>query len=102
MLYQAEKNGIAGRTWNHSPNFLASIKGYANFINQVDPAKGKLYTERVNKILAANNFKHQIVFKAKARQAPSKPQALDPNIPGRPSDHNPSGDPGKKQWWKFW
>lgn len=103
MLYQVEKNGIAGKTWNHSPNFLASIKGYANFINQVDPAKGKVYTERVNKILAENNFKHQIVFKAKAKtQTAASTQPLDPNIPGRPSDHNPSDDSDKKQWWKFW
>ncbi|MCZ8286895.1 MAG: hypothetical protein O9353_15695, partial [Bacteroidia bacterium] len=65
--------------------------------------KGKLYTERVNKILAANNFKHQIVFKAKAKtQVAPKTQALDPNIPGRPIDPGPSDDSGKKQWWKFW
>lgn len=89
-LYQVEKNGIEGRNWNYSPNFLASIKGYANFINQVDPVKGKIYTDRVNKILAAHQFKHEIKFKPKAQLA--KEQAA--NEAAKMS--------GKKPWWKFW
>ncbi|MES2411364.1 MAG: reverse transcriptase family protein [Bacteroidota bacterium] len=87
-LYQVEKNGLEGRNWNYSPNFLASLKGYANFINQVDPIKGKLYVERVNKILITHNFKHEIIFKAK------------PKVVSLPE--NTKIDKPKKPWWKFW
>ncbi len=92
-LYQVEKNGLEGRNWNYSTNFLASLKGYANFINQVDPIKGKLYTARVNKILATHHFKHTIVFKAKSKEtAPVVTEITETN----------ADDKLKKSWWKFW
>lgn len=93
-LYQVEKNGVEGRNWNYSSNFLASLKGYANFINQVDPVKGKLYIARVNKILATHNFKHTIVFKAKSKVTP----VAETSLP----ETNLSDDTTKKTWWKFW
>ncbi len=87
-LYQVEKNGLEGRNWNYSPNFLASLKGYANFISQVDPVKGKLYVERVNKILITHNFKHEIIFKAKPKVVATT--------------ENTTTDKPKRPWWKFW
>src|SRR5690606_914227 len=36
LLFQIEKDGIQGKYWNNSPNLLASIKGYANFVTMVN------------------------------------------------------------------
>ncbi|MBS1636679.1 MAG: RNA-directed DNA polymerase [Bacteroidetes bacterium] len=92
-LYQIEKHGLQGKHWNHSHNLLASLKGYANFINQVDPVKGKIYTERVRKILDQYQYRHEIIFKPKPKPSPLK------EIP------NPIPAPEaktRKPWWKFW
>jgi retron-type reverse transcriptase len=87
LLFQIEKDGIAGKHWNNSPNLLASIKGYASFVTMVDPAKGQPLTERVNKILATHQFRHVIKHKSKAMKDKDAQQAVSIN---------------KKPWWKFW
>lgn len=95
-LHQVEKKGIEGRHWNYAPNFLASIKGYAHFIAQVDPAKGKKYLEKVNAILKQQQFKHTVIFKAKVKPE-NNPETVDVPLPS--SEHKKEGD---KKWWKFW
>lgn len=89
-LYQVEKHGIEGKQWNYSSNFLASIKGYANFIHQVDPVKGAVYLEQVNRLLALHNFKHQLIFKSKLQH--NKNKAAEEKQEAKT----------KKPWWKFW
>jgi retron-type reverse transcriptase len=87
LIFQIEKDGIAGKHWNNSPNLLASIKGFASFVAMVDPIKGKPLLERVNKILAANQYKHVIRHKPKPDKAATpEPQQVEK----------------KKPWWKFW
>ena len=88
LIFQIEKDGIAGKHWNNSPNLLASIKGYANFVTMVDPVKGKPLMERVNKVLAANQYKHVI------RHKPKPPKVETPEAQQAPAQ--------KKPWWKFW
>lgn len=100
LLYQIEKTGIKGKHWNGSKNLLASIRGYANFINMVDPVKAKPYMERVDKILKANNFKHEIRHKSKAMLAKEEARKK----PAGASRGAATTDTGevKKPWWKFW
>ncbi|WP_397446079.1 reverse transcriptase family protein [Polaribacter sp. R77954] len=57
LLYQIEKDGIQGKSWNGGNNVLAEIDGYANFIYQIDKIKGAVYKERVAKILGTFNYK---------------------------------------------
>ena len=87
LLFQIEKDGIEGKSWNGSSNLLGSIYGYANYISMVNPEKGKLLLPRVKAILKQHNFKHTIEFANKSKQ----------------------GSKGKKQsskkekvWWQFW
>ncbi|MCD6066985.1 MAG: retron-type reverse transcriptase [Bacteroidetes bacterium] len=97
LLFQIEKDGIAGKHWNGSTTLLASIKGYASFIYQVDPVKGKPMLERVNKILVANAFKHIIVHKSKAqkeKEAPKKQAGIGASTK--------TTSDTKKPWWKIW
>jgi RNA-directed DNA polymerase len=90
LLFQIEKDGPAGKHWNNSPNLLASIKGFANFVAMVDPAKGKPLVERVSKILVTHPFKHIIKHKSKAQRA--KEEAEQAQLAQK----------NKKPWWKFW
>jgi hypothetical protein len=90
LLFQIEKDGIAGKHWNNSNNLLASIKGYAGFVAMVDPVKGKIFVERVTKILAAHNYKHIIVHKSKAMRDKER---LAKEAEQKKKD---------KPWWKFW
>jgi len=57
LIYQIEKDGIKGKSWNGGLNVLAEIDGFANFIYQIDKEKGKIYKERVSNILVSHNYK---------------------------------------------
>jgi hypothetical protein len=56
-LFQIEKEGIQGKTWNGGLNVLAEIDGYANYIYQVDKIKGAKYKSQVGAILKAHSYK---------------------------------------------
>jgi len=90
LLFQIERDGLEGKHWENSPNLLASIKGFANFVAMVDPQKGKPLTERVNAILVKHQFKHEIKRKPKAvllkEEELKRQQEAKKNKP----------------WWKFW
>lgn len=51
LLYQIEKDGFQGKSWNNTPNLPECINGYANFVMMVHPQKGKVLKKRVKKIL---------------------------------------------------
>jgi retron-type reverse transcriptase len=89
LLFQIEKDGPEGKHWNNSPNLLASIKGFANFVAMVDPVKGKPMVERVTMILATHQFKHIIKYTSQAQRA--KQQTAEQ-----------LQQKSKKPWWKFW
>lgn len=74
LLFQIEKDGIQGKTWNGGLNVLAEIDGYANFIYQIDKEKGKMYKSRVAKILGIYNYKetHRKTFVTQNSRAASK------------------------------
>jgi RNA-directed DNA polymerase len=40
-LYQIELDGLAGKKWGKSPDLIAAITGYANYVSMVNPLKGK-------------------------------------------------------------
>ncbi len=49
-LYQIEKDGLEGKKWGNSPNILAAIDGFANFVTMVNPEKGLGFQKQVRKI----------------------------------------------------
>lgn len=63
LLFQIEKEGIQGKTWNGGLNVLAEIDGYANYIYQVDKIKGAKYKSQVGFILKAHSYKENHVAK---------------------------------------
>jgi len=51
LLFQIERDGFAGKSWNNSPNLPECIQGYANFVMMVNPLKGKVLKGQVRRIL---------------------------------------------------
>lgn len=88
LLFQIEKDGIAGKHWKGSPHLLPTIKGYASFVNMVDPEKGKPLMERVNQILQKHGYKHEIKHPKKQPVVPEQQAPVQEKV--------------KKPWWKIW
>ncbi|MEM1123994.1 MAG: RNA-directed DNA polymerase, partial [Bacteroidota bacterium] len=51
LLFQIERDGFEGKSWNNSPNLRDGIQGYANFVLMVRPEKGKILKAQVRRIL---------------------------------------------------
>ena len=51
LLFQIERDGFEGKSWNNSPNLPECIQGYANFVMMVNPKKGKVLKGQVRRIL---------------------------------------------------
>ncbi|NOT60296.1 MAG: RNA-directed DNA polymerase [Acidobacteria bacterium] len=87
VLFQVEKDGPIGKQWNHSRDVLASLRGFANFIFMVDPAKGAAYQRRVGALIDKYDWKPQpLPYQKKTK--PVEPPAPQP-VAQRP-------------WWKLW
>lgn len=99
LVHQIEKTGPEGKHWNGNRNVLAAMKGYANFITMVDPAKGKPLEERVKKLLVKHSYKHVIRHPSKGKVAAHTETAIS-----RPPQDAiaPDAAADKKRWWKFW
>ncbi len=107
LIFQIEKDGPEGKHWNNSPNLLASIKGYANYVAMVKPEQGKVLVERVNKILTKYNFvqvsKPINKPESKPTPPPIPPQTSSTVAPPVPPLVPPKLETAKKKpWWKFW
>ncbi|ETW93241.1 MAG: RNA-directed DNA polymerase [Candidatus Entotheonella factor] len=53
LLHQIETTGPDGKHWGGNPNVLHSIQGFANYVYMVDPDKGAVLKQRVQRILAS-------------------------------------------------
>ena len=51
MLHQAETKGLEGLIWGNSPDLIAALKGYANFVFMVDKEKGFIFQSQVKRII---------------------------------------------------
>ncbi|HEX7315050.1 MAG TPA: reverse transcriptase family protein [Pyrinomonadaceae bacterium] len=96
-LYQVEKDGPAGKSWGRSPDVIASLQGFANFVYMVNPGKGAELQRRVRAVAEKYNWQPAVVEHRPAppRQEPP-PDAVSPETePTQPA-------PGRKKWWKLW
>lgn len=76
LLYQIEKDGPGGKKWRGSDrHLLAAIRGYACFIRMVDDEKGAPFVEQVNRILARENWTHEIRHWPKPKEPASSPES---------------------------
>ena len=95
-LFQIDKDGPAGKQWGSSPDVLASIEGFANFVAMVQPEKGAHLQMQVRGIL-----------KKYGRTPYQRPRTVSDIAPSQAPVPDPAPDPEpavkpKKPWWKFW
>lgn len=124
-LFQIERDGPAGKRWGRSPDVIASIEGFANFVTMVDAEKGKALQEQVQRIIDRHGRGGGHHGRQRPRWQPPRilvaavvdehpaPAAATPveaetaaAVPISPSRSGPgSGSRAvskPKPWWKFW
>jgi RNA-directed DNA polymerase len=50
LLFQIERDGLEGKSWGNSPDLIASIEGYTNFVAMVSPEKAAQFKAQIRKI----------------------------------------------------
>jgi RNA-directed DNA polymerase len=87
VLHQAETKGLEGLTWGNSPDLIAALKGYANFVYMVDKEKGFIFQSQVKRIIEKYDWKPQpprFVAKKQTEQIQNIEEKQE------------------KPWWKLW
>jgi retron-type reverse transcriptase len=97
VLFQIEKDGPAGKTWGSSPDVIAAVEGFANYVAMVNPEKGAPLQARARALVDKHGKRPQ----PKPRRKP--PQGLAAEAP-RPAEEGrePDASAKKKPWWKLW
>lgn len=111
-LHQIERDGPDGKSWGNSPDVMAAIDGYANFVSMVDPEKGNRFREQIGRIIQKHGRQH---FDHVQRQRWVEPTSttVDANSAGPGTEQQTSQTntemhtetdtkPDITQWWKFW
>jgi retron-type reverse transcriptase len=101
VLFQIEKDGFAGKHWGSSPDVLASMMGFANFVFMVNPEKGAELQARVRALMAKHNWQPP-KFERKAKSEPTTSQANDAPVTSEPITPGQSPEKKPKNWWKLW
>lgn len=73
LIFQIEKDGLEGKTWNGKTGeaLLASLHGFASFVNQINPELGQSYLLRTKAILLKYNYKPKNPYKKEEPKAAS-------------------------------
>lgn len=96
-LFQVEKDGPDGKSWGRSPDVIASMQGFANFVYMVNPDKGAELQRRVRAVAKKYNWEPTVVERRPAppRQGPPVGAVSPETEPSQPA-------PARKKWWKLW
>lgn len=86
-LHQAENKGLENLRWGNSPDVIASLRGYANFVFMVDKEKGFIFQQQVKRIIEKYDWQPQ-----PPRFFPKQKNAETIEIEKRED----------KPWWKVW
>ncbi len=93
VLFQIEKDGLNGKHWNNSRDVLASLRGFANYLYMVDPAKGAPYQRRVGALLDKYEWRPASVQRRSSSSLATRTTAVITDIPD---------EPARRPWWKLW
>ena len=101
-LHQIERDGPTGKTWGNSPDVIAAIKGYANFVAMVDAEKGAKFQAQVHRIIEKYGSGQHEYIRRQRWQEPTSTQVSVDQSP-QPVESTPKSDkPKSDKWWKFW
>ncbi|HEX6624202.1 MAG TPA: reverse transcriptase family protein [Pyrinomonadaceae bacterium] len=96
-LYQVEKDGPAGKSWGRSPDVIASLQGFANFVYMVNPVKGAELQQRVRAVAEKYGWEPAAVER---RPRSQRPAPTPDKVSHEPEPSQPV--PARKKWWKLW
>jgi len=112
VLYQIERDGPEGKHWGASPNVLASVQGFANFVYMVNPEKGAELKARVQVLIDryAPHMKHASISASTNPTilgTPTNDSSSERGAKASPNDSTDSDsssneDTPKKKWWQLW
>ena len=97
-LYQIEKDGPAGKRWGRSPDVIASLHGYANFVYMVNPGKGSELRRRVLAVAEKYGWEPARVERPPRTKRPEPSQSSTAS----PEPESGQTSPAQKKWWKLW
>ena len=89
VLHQAETNGLENLRWGNSPDLIAALKGYANFVFMVDKEKGFAFQQQAKRI--AEKYDWQ----------PAAPRFTAKKIE-KVVENGETFQPEDKPWWRLW
>jgi retron-type reverse transcriptase len=105
VLFQIEKDGPEGKSWGNTPDVIAAIEGFANYVAMVNPEKGTPLQAQAQALVNRYGKKPQ----PKPRRKPSQGEAAAtaPSdeafaSPAAAESALPSAPAKKKPWWKLW
>jgi len=100
VLFQIEKDGPAGKTWGSTPDVIAAVEGFANYVAMVNPEKGAPLQARA-RALVDKHGKHPQP-KPRRKAAPGTAGAAPAGGTPEPTPPSPDAPVKKKPWWKLW
>ncbi len=95
LLHQIKRDGWEGKQWGTSPNVVAAVFGYANFVKMVKPEQGQRLLTEVKALLGKNTPPTPPV--SNDFQLPSSPPSTPPSTQGEDKDRGED-----KPFWKLW
>jgi retron-type reverse transcriptase/predicted DNA-binding WGR domain protein len=81
VLHQAETRDLENLRWGNSPDLIASLQGYANFVFMVDREKGYIFRQQVKRIIEKYDWK------------PTPPKYIS---------KQETAEKKEKPWWQIW
>ena len=95
-LFQIDKDGPGGKTWGNSPDVIAAVEGFANYVAMVDPAKGKPLQDKARSLVRRYGKKEVPQPKRQKRTSPcAASKSASKTMPD-------NADQDQKPWWKIW
>ena len=92
VLHQAETRGLENLRWGSSPDLIAALRGYANFVYMVDKEKGYAFQQQVRRLIEKYDWRP-----SPPRFAAKKVEAVEPETASEPPPRRE-----EKPWWKLW
>ncbi|MDO4725484.1 MAG: reverse transcriptase family protein [Comamonadaceae bacterium] len=100
-VFQVEKDGPQGKSWNGNDNVLDALLGYAHFLHMVDPQRGQPWLQRVQALRAAAHAPAQ-PQPSPPRQPVSASAANAPRAGGGRSAFRRASARGQAPWAHWW
>lgn len=98
LLHQIKQTGWKGKRWGNTPNIVASVWGYANFVAMVKPEKGSQLLAEVKSLMDLHRPSMPVSTDSAIRR---KAKEQSKKIADQPKK-NGNAKEDDKPFWKLW